>query len=433
MNLSHKYWTGCILLLLVCVTAPKAQRAPDQIYMSNIKTPVLFQQNDQFSIPIIRLQSSDALELHFDDLSGVPKNYFYSFQLCNADWTPAMLNPFDYISGFPQNRISMYRVSSVALTRYVHYQVLLPEKNSVPTKSGNYILKVFLDNDTSKLAFTKRFYVLDEKVTVGAGITQPYGSDIMRTHQKIQVNVGTKDLNILSPGQQTKLLILQNNKYTGAGFITQPTFIRGKNFEYSTEDAPFIFEAGKEYRWVDLRSFRFESDRVVRTDKTTTPLTIVVKPDFTRNDQRNIFYIDANGWSTTASTELINPWWQGDYANVNFTYVPPGLKPFPGKEMYMVGALTGNMIGDTAKMEFDPSVGAYTRTLLLKQGFYNYTYLTKDKGAPLSTSSFALTDGNFWETENDYTIFYYYRTLGGRHDELIGFAKVNSRNQLRTR
>jgi hypothetical protein len=430
MNLSHKYWTSWILLLFVSVTAPKAQRVPDQIYMSNIKTPVLFQQNDQFSIPIIRLQSSDALELHFDDLSGVPKNYFYSFQLCNADWTPAMLNPFDYISGFPQNRISMYRVSSVALTRYVHYQVLLPEKNCVPTKSGNYILKVFLDNDTSKLAFTKRLYVLDEKVTVGAGITQPFASDIMRTHQKVQVNVGTKELNILSPAKQTKLLILQNNVHRGAGFITQPTFIRGKNFEYSTEDAHQVFEAGKEYRWVDIRSLRFESDRVVRTDRRKNPVTITVKPDFTRNDQRAIFYMDSNGWTSIASTELINPWWQGDYANVNFTYVPASLKALPNKELYLVGQLTGNTLGDTAKMEFDPGVGAYTKTLLLKQGFYNYTYLTKEKGAPFYTASFTPTEGNFWETENDYTVFYYYRSLGGRHDELIGFAKVNSRNQL---
>ncbi len=369
MNLTHKYWTSWLLLLFVLATASKAQRAPDQIYMSNIKTPLLFQQNDQLSIPLIRLQSSDLLELHFDDLSGVPKNYFYSFQLCNADWTPAMLNPFDYISGFPQNRISMYRVSSVAATRYVHYQVLLPEKNAVPTKSGNYILKVFLDNDTTKLAFTKRLYVLDEKVTLGAGITQPYGSDIMRTHQKIQVNVGTKELNILSPGKQTKLLIEQNNVHTGAGFITQPTFIRGKNFEYSTEDAHQVFEAGKEYRWVDIRSFRFESDRVVRTNRSKNPITITVKPDFTRNDQRAIFYMDTNGWTSISSTELINPWWQGDYAYVNFTYVPPALKALPNKELYLVGQLTGNTLGDTAKMEFDPGVGHILEPCFLNKVF----------------------------------------------------------------
>jgi hypothetical protein len=184
MGITNKYWCRLLVLMLVMGMSANAQRKPDHIYMSNIKTPVLFQQNDQHSIPLLHLQSSDLVELHFDDIAGVPKNYYYTYQLCNADWTLAQLNPFDYISGFPQNRISMYRVSSVAATRYVHYQVLLPEKNCVPTKSGNYILKVFLDGDTSKLAFTKRLYVLDEKVTVGAGITQPYGSDIMRTHQK---------------------------------------------------------------------------------------------------------------------------------------------------------------------------------------------------------------------------------------------------------
>lgn len=430
MTGTHKYWFIYILLLFVGVTAATAQRLPDHIYMSTIKTPLLFQQNDQQSIPLLHLQSSDLVELHFDDVSGIPKNYYYTYQLCNADWTLAQLNPFDYISGFPLNRISLYRMSSVAQTKYVHYQVLLPEKNCVPTKSGNYIVKVFLDGDTSKLAFTKRLYVLDEKVTVGAGITQPYGSDIMRTHQKVQVNVGTKDLNILSPGKQTKLLILQNNKYTGAGFITQPTFIRGNNFEYSTEDAHQVFEAGKEYRWVDVRSFRFESDRVVRTDHSTNPLTIIVKPDFTRNDARYLYFMDTNGWTSIASTELINPWWQGDYANVNFTYVPAKLQALPGKELFIVGQLTGNILGDTAKMDFDPTVGAYTKTLLLKQGYYSYTYMTKNINAPYTTASFEPTEGNYWEAENEYTVFYYYRSLSGRHDELIGFTKVNSRNQL---
>jgi hypothetical protein len=143
--------------------------------------------------------------------------------------------------------------------------------------------------------------------------------------------------------------------------------------------------------------------------------------------------MDTNGWTSIASTELINPWWQGDYAHVNFTYVPAKLQAMPGKELFIVGQLTGNMLGDTAKMEFDPSVGAYTKTLLLKQGYYSYTYMTKDKAAPYTSASFEPTEGNYWEAENEYTVFYYYRSLGGRHDELIGFTKVDSRNQLRTR
>lgn len=90
-------WQGCFLL--------HAQRLPDHVYMPGIRTVKLFQQNNQQSLPVIRLNSPDLLELHFDDLDGYAKNYFYTLQLCNADWTPADLSPFDYINGFQQNRL----------------------------------------------------------------------------------------------------------------------------------------------------------------------------------------------------------------------------------------------------------------------------------------------------------------------------------------
>ena len=80
-------------------------------------------------------------------MSGYPKSYFYTLELCNADWTPANLNVFDYIKGFTQNRLTQYRISAIAANRYVHYQALLPERNCVPTRSGNYLLKVYLDGE----------------------------------------------------------------------------------------------------------------------------------------------------------------------------------------------------------------------------------------------------------------------------------------------
>ena len=41
-------------------------------------------------------------------------------------------------------------------------------------------------------------------------------------------------------------------------------------------------------------------------------------------------------------------------------------------------------------------------------------------------ASFDMTEGNLWETENNYSIFVYYRPLAGRADELIGISSVNS-------
>jgi len=420
---------GCFITLVIVLLTNSvvAQRQPDRVYMEGIKTVKLFQQNDQQSIPLIKLGSADQLELHFDDMTAYPRNFFYTYQLCNADWTPALLNPFDYIRGFVQNRLSQYRMSSIALTRYIHYQALLPDRSAVPTKSGNYLLKVFLDGDTSKLAFTKRIMIVDDKVNIGARIAQPFNNSLIRTHQKIQVTVATKDLNIMSPQQQTKLVIIQNNRWNDAATGLQPAFIRNNVLEYNGEQDA-LFPAGKEYRWADLRSFRFSSDRIDRIDKTAQPNLIYIKPDLVRNDLRYAFFNDRNGWNEIGTTESINPWWQGDYAYVTFTLLPPNAKPFAGKEVFITGEFTGNQAGDSSLMEFDTEKGLYKKTLFLKQGYYSYNYVTKDKNGVTVRSDPALTEGNYWETENEYLILFYFRPLSGRHDELVGITRLNSRN-----
>lgn len=416
----------CSFFLLFCLPL-FAQRLPDQVYMQDIRTAKLFQQHNQQSLPLIRLDSPDLLELHFDDLCGYVRNYFYTLQLCNADWTPADVNVFDYIRGFTQNRLSQYRMSSIAATRYVHYQALLPERNCMPVKSGNYLLKVFLDGDTSKLAFTKRLMVVDEKVSIGIKILQPYDNQLLQTHQKVQFSVGTRQLNILNPQQQVKAVVLQNNRWEDAVNNIQPTFVRNGILEYNGE-RDCIFPAGKEYRWADLQSFRFESDRVDHVERAQQPVEIFIKQDAVRNNLRYVFFSDRNGWDEISNTESTNPWWQSDYAYVHFTLTPANRQPFAGKQVYLLGALTGNQVGDTSLMHYDAVKGVYTKTLFLKQGYYSYIYVTKDINNMSAKSDPAYTEGNYWETENEYTVLIYYRSLSGRHDELVGITAINSRS-----
>lgn len=413
-----------LVLLSVCYLL-QAQREPDHVYMPSIRTVKLFQQNNQQSMPLITLNSGNQLELHFDDMSGYAKNFYYTYVLCNADWTPADLNVFDYIKGFTQNRLTQYRNSTFSSTKYVHYQALLPESSCMPTKSGNYMLVVFLDSDTSKIAFTKRLMIVDNKVGIGAQVQQPFDNEIVRTHQKLQFVVNTQQLNILSP-QQTQVVILQNNRWDDAVKDIQPSFIRNNVLEYNS-DQDCVFPAGKEYRWADLQSFRFQSDRVDRVEKNNEPVDIYIKTDVERNNLRYIFFRDRNGFDEIATTEGVNPWWQTDYANVHFTFAPARNQPFAGKSVYMLGEMTGNQIGDTSRMEYDAAKGVYTKTVLLKQGYYSYTYVTKDNKNPNAKSDPALTDGNYWETENQYTVLFYYRPFTSRYDELIGIATVNSK------
>ena len=76
------------------------------------------------------------------------------------------------------------------------------------------------------------------------------------------------------------------------------------------------------------------------------------------------------------TTDNVNPYWQSDYAYVHFSYFPPGNKPYEGKDIYMFGELTNYGTDEASKMIFNAEKGAYEKTLFLKQGFYNYSYVT---------------------------------------------------------
>ncbi|HYE53519.1 MAG TPA: type IX secretion system plug protein domain-containing protein, partial [Chitinophagaceae bacterium] len=332
---------------------------------------------------------------------------------------------FDYIKGFSQQRINTYRVSTLAYTRYTHYQAVLPDRNCMPSRSGNYILKVFLDGDTSKVAFTKRLLVYEDRAIIAAQVQQPYNTQVFRTHQKVQFKVNTKNLSVVNALQQINIAILQNSRWDNAVRNIRPTFMTNNQLEYNTEQDA-VFAAGKEWRWLDLRSFRLQSDRVMNAKYTNTSTEIFVKPDQSRKSYQFSFYRDINGFYSIEPSESVNPYWQADYATVRFTYIPPNNIPYPDKDVYLFGMFTNYGMDDSAKMRFNADKGVYETSLFLKQGYYDFSYVTLDRKGSNRQFSFDETEGNYWESENEYTILVYYRELGGRADQLVGVTKINS-------
>ena len=399
---------------------------PDHIYKSNIRSVKLFKAGDIYSYPIINLNSNQLLELHFDDMDADYKSYYYTFQLCNADWTPANLTAFDYITGFQSTRITNYRYSSLSLTRYTHYQLFLPDRNCKPNRSGNYLLKVFIGNDTSKLVFTKRMMIVETRSSVAAQIQQPFNSTMFMSHQKILFSVKTLPTVTIATPQDIKVVLLQNNAWPTAKLLTRPNIFRGNYFEYNDESQT-SFPAGKEWRYINLVSLRLMSDHMQRIDNKPTRTDIYVKPDIELSKGTYLYYRDLNGSFALENDENINPYWQSDYAYVHFSFFPPGNKPYEGRSIHMYGELNQFEVDDSTKMEFNPERGAYEKTLLLKQGFYNYSYVTlSDKNREGNIPIFENTEGNHWGTENNYIVLVYYRSFAGRADELIGFASLNS-------
>jgi hypothetical protein len=163
-------------------------------------------------------------------------------------------------------------------------------------------LKVYLNGDLNQMAFTKRFFVVDNRATIGAQILQPFDNSLFRTHQRVQVSVNVAQLNPINPQQQVKVVIMQNHRWDNIVRNIMPVFIRGNILEYNGEQ-DCLFASGKEYRWADLRSFRLATERVESIDKSVQPNEIILRPDLARTSVRYTYFRDYNGWYFINTTE----------------------------------------------------------------------------------------------------------------------------------
>ena len=75
-------------------------------------------------------------------------------------------------------------------------------------------------------------------------------------------------------------------------------------------------------------------------------------------------------------------------------------------------------------MTWSPEQRAYRADLLLKQGFYDFTYVTL--GAGSNAPDLTTIEGSHYQTENDYLILVYLSDRQQRYDRLVGMRFVNS-------
>ncbi|MBK8879346.1 MAG: hypothetical protein IPN74_12580 [Haliscomenobacter sp.] len=80
-------------------------------------------------------------------------------------------------------------------------------------------------------------------------------------------------------------------------------------------------------------------------------------------------------------------------------------------------------------MAYNNAINAYVLKTPLKQGFYDYAYAMTPRNTEKKAVNLSPLEGDWFETENDYTILIYYRPFGGRYDQVIGMAQFNSRGQ----
>lgn len=390
----------------------------NKVYQSSIKTVECYNSKKEQSIPIYTLKSGETLTFGFDDLKGGNRGFSYTVEHCTSDWKPSKINSIDYLESFNEDIISKYRYSFNTLEKFTHYELILPNEQIKPKIAGNYLLKVYENGNKNKPVISQRFFVLNPLLNVGTEIVP--SSNVADRYKKQKVNFTIfHQMSIQNPYQDLKTIVMQNNSPNTAILNTKPTFIKPGSLVYNELNTN-EFWAGNEYRKFDTRSFRFKAEHV-QDIYVDTINTAVLFTDITGNTPKYSNQFDENGNFFIRNQDGRDPITDSDYAKVMFSLSanPPDDKG----SIYVVGRFNNYALDPANKLKYDAGKKKYVANLKLKQGLYDYKYVWLGEDGKYDDTFF---EGSFFETDNSYQVFVYYRKPGGRWEELIGFSQANS-------
>lgn len=393
------------------------------VYDENIKTVMMYREGFELSNPVLEMNEPMVLVFKFDDFSEEAKNYSYTVVHCDADWNESFLVQSDYIDGYAENPLNDYKLSFNTTFEYTNYQLFLPNEDMRFLLSGNYALVVYENNDKEKVVISQRFYVVDPEAQIEGTVRRATTDAFEGENQEIDFEILHGKTKIDNPQSDVKVVIMQNNRWDNAIRDLKPLIIRNNYLGYNY-DRENVFAAGNEFRYFDNRSNRLNGENVASTDFFRPYFHKTLKIDEVRANKDYFRYKEMNGKFTIESQdrEVRDPDTECDYTFVHFTL--PLESPLLGGSVNVFGALTGWNANKSNEMTWNFETSAYELTLLLKQGYYNYQYVYVPKGA--KEADHTNIEGSFWETENDYQIFVYFRDFAARYDRLIGYRILNS-------
>lgn len=411
-----------LFLPLVLFAQDENLKNYDYVYDNNIRSVRFHVAGLVLTYPIIDLNSGAQLALSFDDLGEDVKDYLYTVVHCNADWTPSNLMISEYIDGFSEETIDQYNYSFKTMMEFTHYEVALPNEDMRFKKSGNYLLKVYDNEDEKTLVITRRFMVVEPIMQVIPRVVRPAMVSKSKTHQEIDFKITHQGFEVRNPRVEITAAVLQNGRWDNAITSLHPIFTRTEeqSFDYQNK---IVFPAGKEFRQIDLRSLEKNPGTVKSVERYGDTYDVTLFKDKKRINQTYLEWKDINGNFLIETFDENDPDLESDYAKVFFTLSSP--TEYYDADVYIFGGLSDWQVKPEFKMVYNPAINSYVAKVLLKQGFYNYLYVV----VPQETQQldFEETEGDWYEAENEYTILIYYRPFGARYDRILAAYTFDSR------
>lgn len=407
--------TAAAAAALLWALLPAARAQECGAFTDNLKS-VRVEVNGQWDCdPVAVKDGGDRVEISFDDLQHNYVRYTYTVTHCNADWQPSDLLESEYMDGFNGSRIEDYAPSLNTAMLYNHYTLRIPNDDVRLKASGNYRVEIFEDGDDAPVA-QACFSVVEPRVGISIGVSGNTDVDSYRSHQQVSFTINHSTYAVSRPEQELRPVVVQNRRWDSRVADLRPTYLRSGALEFA-HNARLIFAAGNEYRRFEILdpyvpTMRVESVRYIEPYYHATLLPDEQRVNYIYDEDQDGRYVVRNGNNTENETE-------SDYFLTHFRLEMPQLA---GGEVYLNGDLTNNRLSDDYRMAYNLVEHAYELTIPLKQGSYNYQYLFLREGR--DTGSTTETEGNFYQTENEYAVYVYHRPFGERYDRLVGYQKI---------
>jgi hypothetical protein len=412
------------MVLPFCVYGQQA--FTDTIFDPHIKTVQLHVNGNKLSYPILSLRGRGTLMLRFDDLRNEVKDYYYTIVHCNSEWEKTDMVYSNYINGFKENPIDEYTFSQNTTYNYIHYQLVLPNRDVRFKVSGNYAIKVYSASAPEHPVFIRRFFVEANSVDVNVNIQRPVLTRYMDKKQEIDVTIEGYPSTISDPFNEIKLMIVKNNNWKTAVKNLQPKFVRGNRLIYDYQEKNLL-NGGNEFRYFNCKDIDYAPRNVERIDFKRPYYHFYLKTDKDRSfdsyqDQEDIngnYYIQ---YEDEQESETL-----ADYVYVHFNL--PVNAPVIDGDLYVWGAFSLWNCTKENRLTYNYATKSYQTRLLLKQGLYNYEYVLVENDTNVFNSAYM--EGSHWQTENDYLIYVYGCPASSRYHQLLRVKQVNSDDFLR--
>ena len=362
---------------------------------------------------------NNTLEISFDEMSH--DVHFYTYTVChlNADGNPSALLSSEYLRGFTTMDITDYQHSINTQRDYTHYRFNFPNEDMQLLASGLYALHIYEDGDRDKTIAWVPFAVVDPKVTIDANVHSKTIKELNGHYQQVDIDVSMTDLVLRDP-QEFTLVVRQNGRTDNAAILRQPTFVESKRLRYINHPS-LVFEGGNEYRHFDAYSAYYAGTGIERIAYDNRDYHVLLFPDAPQEGVYMHEY-DVDGQYRVNAERTSDPDTEAEYMWVHWLFVCE--QPWFDGAVYVCGDLFDNEMSLRNRMQYDPEQGAYYLTSLVKQGGYDYQYRFLPKGE--RAASTLRTDGAYWQTQNEYTIYVFYRPFGARADQLVGLQRLSS-------